>query len=458
MKTDRPPAEESSSWGMHRLAQHISGRNVNSWLRRTAILGRFTGIQVVAQVFNALSGFLIVRTMEKPDYALFTIASSMNATITVLSDSGIAWAALSIGGEVWQDRSRFSRLLHEALQLRWTLSLIAGSIVIPWSLWLLTQNGAGWGQATLITTLTILSFWPAASTAILTIANRLHSRVKEIQRSELLLAGARLLITTGFAVLGWLTTGSAMAAVMIACSVQLWLVQRQVRDLSAYVPSSDSQTESFRPRLLGNVRYMLPNSIFQCLQGSLTVWLLTWFASIKEVADIGALGRLAFIYVLFGAPLNAIISPAFARCNDIKRLRKLFLLTLGAYGVFGIGVLLFCALWPEIVLSLLGEKYQHLHSELLIYMLGLTIMGLNGVCVVLILSKGWVRYLWLNIPAVIATQIGACFTLSLDTVYGAAWFNSCFAIASIATTGPIVLANLRDSLVVREVITTDSVE
>src|SRR5687768_9316734 len=92
---------------------------------RARMLTKFVSVQVAVQLLGAASGILLVWALSQQEYAYFTIANSMLATISILADSGVSIGLTSIGGRVWQDRFRFGELINTALKLRRYLALIA---------------------------------------------------------------------------------------------------------------------------------------------------------------------------------------------------------------------------------------------------------------------------------------------------------------------------------------------
>src|ERR1041385_1686729 len=98
-------------------------------IHRATIRGSFAIVQAIVQVIGFGSGILIIRTLEQREYALFTIANTMQGTINLLADIGISVGLISIGGRVWQDRHRFGQLINTALNFRRKLGAFAVVIV-----------------------------------------------------------------------------------------------------------------------------------------------------------------------------------------------------------------------------------------------------------------------------------------------------------------------------------------
>src|SRR2546423_8818221 len=90
-------------------------------LRLVRQVGGFAWVQMLVQLIGFATGILLIRCMEQREYALFTIANTMQGTINILADIGISIGLTSIGGPVWQDHHRFRKLVSTALKLRRSL-------------------------------------------------------------------------------------------------------------------------------------------------------------------------------------------------------------------------------------------------------------------------------------------------------------------------------------------------
>jgi hypothetical protein len=85
-------------------------------------------------------------------------------------------------------------------------------------------------------------------------------------------------------------------------------------------------------------------------------------------------------------------------------------------GAAAVGV---AAAFPRLILSLLGPQYLHLESELVWMMAASAITLLASAVYLLNTARGWVRGLWLGVPATIAAQIAVALYIDLSTVKGA---------------------------------------
>src|SRR5205085_3517350 len=127
------------------------------------------------------------------------------------------------------------------------------------------------------------------------------------------------------------------------------------------------QNAGDRKDMLRLIRSQAANAVFYCFQGQITIFLISFFArQSSSVAEVGALGRLAMIFVVLANLLANIFVPAFARCQERRQLRSLYFEITGGVSLFCIVVIAAAAIFPDQFLFVLGNKYAHLHRELLL--------------------------------------------------------------------------------------------
>lgn len=155
----------------------------------------------------------------------------------------------------------------------------------------------------------------------------------------------------------------------------------------------------------------------------MTVWLISIFGSTRNIAEVGALGRVAVIFVIFNSVVGNIISPYFSRCHSQNLLRLRYGQFLVAYVVFSMLLLGLVTIFPHQVLWILGAKYAHLQNELILMMLSSIVSGFMGVTWMINAARGWVKLAWLNIPLTLCTQAILLTMLSVSSVRGVILFG-----------------------------------
>ncbi|MFN2542852.1 MAG: lipopolysaccharide biosynthesis protein [Chthoniobacterales bacterium] len=384
------------------------------------IVGNFAIVQGLVQVIGFCSGILIVRTLEQRDYAYFTITNAMLGTINVLADIGISVGLISIGGRVWQDRHRFGQLVNTALTLRKTLGAIVIVVATPVWYFLLARNGAPFHYAAVLILLVLVALIFQLSVSVLSVVPRLRSDIVRIQTIDFTSAVARLFGLVALMYV-FLNAGIALAITAATSLLQFAMLRSYAAGVIDFKALDNAED---RAAMLGFVRKLAANAVFFSLQGQIAVFLISLFArQANSVAEVGALGRLAMIFAVVGNVLTNVFVPAFARAQSPRKLRWLYGAIAGGVIAFGAFVLLAAAIFPEQFLFILGNKYAHLHRELLLMVGAAVLSSVTAALWSLNAARAWVAGSWLYIPLTLVTQIALIPFVDFSTVAGVLMFN-----------------------------------
>ena len=383
-------------------------------------IGNYAVVQGAVQTIAFSSGILLVRWLPQREYAFFTIANAMQATLMLLADIGISVGLMSIGGRVWQDRYRFGELIVTGLAIRKKLAAAAIVIVAPILFAMLTKNGASAIYTLVLIAFVLAGFSIQLSVDVFSVVPRLHSDIRRIQKIDFICATVRLLLILGLIYL-FATAGVAVAIASASFLLQYLLLRAyaaKIVDLNA------NQNAEDRQEIVRLIKSLAANALFYCFQGQITVFLISFFAHrTASVAEVGALGRLAMIFTVLMNMLTNIFVPAFARCHDKRKLHYLYAAIAGGVILFSSVVLFGAAFFPNQFLLVLGNRYTHLHRELLL-MVGAAVMtALSGTLWLLNASKAWISGSWLYIPLTLTTQIALIPFTDFSSVAGVLTFN-----------------------------------
>ena len=401
-------------------------------LQRARIVGNFAFVQAVVQIVGFLSGILLIRYLDQREYAYFTIANTMQGTLNVLADIGISIGVVSIGGRVWHDPHRFGQLVNSALRLRRKLGAVAILIVTPILYFMLVKNGAPLSYTAILIVAVLAGLAVQLRLGVLSVVPRLRSDIGRIQTIDLTGAVARLLALLALMYL-FLNGAVALAVGSATLLLQYWLLRKYVAgviDLKA--PENPEDREAMR----GFIRSQAANAVFFCLQGQITIFLITIFGrQVSSIAEVGALGRLAMIFAVLSNLLSNVFTPAFARCQSLRKLGWQYAVIVGGVACFSLAIIAAAAFFPRQFLFVLGGKYAHLERELLLMVGGAVINVLAGTLWSLNTSKAWVTGSWLYIPLTLATQLALIPFTDFSSVAGVLTFN-------LVSTIPSLLLNL----------------
>lgn len=412
-----PPTLDESSTPLIRRALH-----------RARIVGNFAIVQALVQIIGFLSGILLIRSLSQREYAYFTIANTMQGTINLLADIGISVGLISIGGRVWQDRHRFGQLINTALRVRKKLGTLAIIVVTPIMYSMLVKNGSSISYTIVLIAIVLAGLLIQLSLGVLSVVPRLRSDIGRIQLIDLTGAVVRFLLLVALLFV-FLDAGVATliaTAVLLLQYVMLRTYAADVVDLGAPENVED------RREMIRLTKHLAPNAVFYCLQGQITIFLISFFGHrASAVAEVGALGRLAMIFTVLSNLLTNVFVPAFARCQDPRKLWWLFAGIVGGVTLISALIMLAAEVFPQQFLFVLGSKYSHLDRELLLMVGGAVLGAVAGTLWALNASKAWVAGSWLYIPLTLGTQVALVPFTDFSSVIGVLTFNLFSVIPSL---------------------------
>jgi O-antigen/teichoic acid export membrane protein len=389
-------------------------------LRFAREVGRFAWLQMFVQLIGFTTGILLVRRLEQHEYALFTIANTMQGAINVLADIGIGIGLISIGGRVWQNPHRFGELVSTGMKLRRKLGAVSVLVVTPVLYFMLVKNGASVFYAAGLIAAVLAGLYAQLSFGVLDVVPRLHSDFRQIQKIDFTGSLARLAVIGALALV-FLNAGLAVLVGSGTLLLQYLMLRRYAAGM---IDLHAAENPEDRKAMIGFIRSRAANAMFFCLQGQITIFLITFFGHrVGAVAEVGALGRLAMIFSVLGNLLTNIFAPAFARCQERRQLGWLYAGIAGGVAGFSLLVLGGAALLPNEFLFVLGSKYSHLQHALLLMVGGAILNMMASTVWTLNASRAWIVGSWLYIPITLGTQLLLIPFTDFSSVDGVLTFN-----------------------------------
>ena len=390
---------------------------IQDWARLITITG---SAQILVQVMALAGGIIVIRLLSPGEYALYTIANTMLGTMLVLADGGISNSMLAQGGKVWQNPQKLGMVLNTGLQLRRKFAVFSLMAALPILIFLLNRHEASWKIILMITLSLIPVFVSSLSGVILQVGPKLHQQINGLQKNQVTMNFGRLLLLAS--VLFFFPL--AFLAILSMLLPQIWSNRQLKKTSSQYIEWDQQADEQVKKEILKLVRRILPGSIYYCISGQLTIWLITLFGSTLAVAQAGALSRLAMILNIFSVLFGTLIGPRFARLvahRNVLMNRYLQLLT----GLFLLAMVLVSVTWIFHVhaLWILGEGYSGLKTELILNIAASCLGMIAGACFTLYTSRGWAIHPFLSIPLSILSIITGMLLFDLSTIRGILFLN-----------------------------------
>tara|TARA_R100000027_G_scaffold67357_2_gene65754 strand:- start:8237 stop:9424 length:1188 start_codon:yes stop_codon:yes gene_type:complete len=358
---------------------------------------------------------LVIRLLPVEEYAYYTIANTMLGAMTILADGGISTGVTALGGRVWKDRDSLGKIVATGISLRRKFALVSLAVAIPILIYLLKKNGASSIMSGLIALSLIPVFFANLTKSILEIPPKLHQRVGPLQRIQVSTSLLRLLFT---AFTLFIFPLSAMA--ILCTGLPQLIANRKTKDLSQNYTARNSQPDNHNQKeILKIVRRVLPGSIYYVFAGQITIWVISVFGNTTSIADVGALGRLSQILVLYSSFAGILLIPRFARAPSIRSvLIEQHSIIIGSAVIFCSGIIVFFTIFPEIFLLLLGAQYSSLDTALALSITGGSINLITGIMHSTNISRGWIIRPLISIPSTLIIQILIISSSELSTTIG----------------------------------------
>lgn len=400
-----------------KIKEHPKYETVLNWTKLISITG---SAQIIVQAVGFASGILIIRLLPVEEYAFYTLANTMLGTMAVLTDGGISIGVMSAGGKVWQDKQKLGTVLATGLDLRRKFAIGSLIVSIPILFYLLLHNGASWLMTVLISLAMIPAFYAALSDSLLEIIPKLKQTILPLQQNQVEVGLGRLLLTGLFI----FAFPFGYIAILAAGIPRIWgniRLRKIVYKLAAIDQEPDVEVKK---EILDLVKRILPTSIYYCVSGQITIWLISIFGNTTSLAQLGALGRLSVMLSVFGAIITTLIVPRFAKLAlDKKLLLERFIQILFMLIVLLSIVVLIVYLFPTPILWILGKGYSDLNDELLLSIIGSCIGLITGIVFSLYSSRGWAMSPILMIAINLASITFLASVLDLSNLSGALYFN-----------------------------------
>jgi O-antigen/teichoic acid export membrane protein len=360
----------------------------------------FLSLQALSQVAAALAGILVVRRLPISDFAIYAIATSVQASLAVLSDIGVTTLLLSRVGQFHNDTSRLAELARTARAFRvrlllWTLTVAAP--VLWFALGESRPNVFHWVLILLVL---------GAIVAVQVSSSLDGTMLLALLRAERQQAGQFLGSLSRLAAFGVILPSSptyltALCINLVGAGVPAVLYRRTLAKL---LPPTDKTNDDDLRSFQAFVKTQFINAAYFAFSAQVTIWLVGLLGTSQVVAEVGALGRLSNIIVLAQSAILGVIAPRMARYRDAAAFRLRYLQIVGA-AIAGSILLTAVAIWlPAPLLWVIGPKYGGLANTLPIavatactFTISVTMFSLNS-------AKGWFDHNWVAVPLTIVVQ------------------------------------------------------
>jgi O-antigen/teichoic acid export membrane protein len=395
--------------------------------------------QVLLQMLSFICGILVIRLLPTHEYALYTLANTMLATMILLADSGVSTGVMAQAARVWDDNDKLGAVLVTGFVLRKKFALVSLLIAFPALLYLLLRHGFSWSMSALIFISLVPAFFTGLSGTLLEIVFKLRQHIIPLQKVQVMNNLGRLvLIASLLIIFPW-----AFIAILAAGIPQIWANRRLRNDSMAHVNWQQKPDPAVRKEIMLIVKRALPGAVYYCLSGQITIWLISVFGNSTAIAQMGALGRLAMVLSVFTVLFSTLVSPRFAKLPPSKEiLLKLFLNIMSGLLLLTLLITCFTWLFPSEMLWILGKNYSGLNIELLLYVADSCLGLLWGSAYILGTTRGWNIHPGFSITVSISSIVVGAMVIDISTVRGVLLLNLFVSLIQVFMYGSYTLLKI----------------
>jgi hypothetical protein len=394
-------------------------REFVAWSRKWAgKLTLFSGLEIAARVLQMLAALVVVRNMEKEQYAWYSLANGFQGMLGFITMIGAGAAIYSIGGSLVGNPTAMGSLINAVKRWRGFMLAVSIPIVLPFFAFLLYRNGCPPLLIGLLFVLAIVILVLEIQRHLLAAPLELAMEFNLLQKVEVLCGVVRVLALLGLVVLAWMNPVSVflVAALFVSWLPVLILPRFSARHADPKAPIASPATGR---QIRGLSFAALPGSISYMVEAQFAGIFIALSGHTAGVADLGAITRIGLLVAVPAAIIERIITPKLARLTVHGDLARAWRRALLFGATVGVGLILGVTVFRHWILLLLGPAYAGLESELVLFAV---FQGVSFFCranASIIEAKGWLKRSWLRPIVVIGSMAVAAFFLPITTVSGA---------------------------------------
>ena len=388
--------------------------------RSRKMLVYLTG-QGAVQLLNAATGLLLLRWLSVKDYAQYILAFSFSVALGLLTDLGFSGTIVALVGPRGNDPKVIGSYIRSGRHLRNLLLLICSPVAAILFIRICRQHQWDILTSTVLYISIVVSIYFNGTVSYFGAPLLIRGQLTQYYRSQIGAAIFRIATCGLLFMTGWLSAWTASWINVLAFFLTGLLYVRASRPF-VQIPHTlqRSATHQMWHYILPN----LPSLIFFSLQGQISLFLISLFGGTRSIAEVGALGRLAQLFLLFSGFNGTVIEPFIARLPD-KQVLRYFLLIAACGTALAGSISLLGFYFPGLLLPLLGPRYASLHEDIGWVVLSSCIGYLVGVLWTMTAARRWIYWetTWVTIGCILLTQVTFAWRVGVTSTFHAVLFG-----------------------------------
>ncbi len=406
---------------MKTLIQFVGEHLASVHLRRRArVVAVYLAGQGIVQLITLVIGLFMMRWLVVAEYAQFSLAFSFQTTFTMLTDLGITATITALVGRRIHNAAVVGEYVRSGRHVRNLMLLLLSPFALLFYAYIARLHHWAAGTSALLFGAIVFSVYASGVVSCFSPALLINRQLSSYYRYNLAGVLARGLGTTCMYFLHWLNAWAAAWINAAGIFLQGLLSRRKAAQF-AILPLKTNP--AITRQMFNYAMPNIPSMIFYSLQGQVSIYLISIYGSTRNIAEVGALGRLGQVFLLLSTFNPTVIEPFMARQARHRVLRYYLLILSVAIAICAI-ISLAGFLEPQWILWLIGPNYAKLRHEVGWLMLSSCFSYLIGVVWYMSTARRWVYWStsWLTIAMIVAAQAIFLSLVRIDSTLHAIYF------------------------------------
>jgi len=395
------------------------------------------------QLLQLVTGFVLINWLSKGDYATYTMVIAIQSAAAVLVDMGVTQPLTSLIGGKSEDRAHVGRYITASRYFRDRLLLIGCVLLLP--VFFLASGKGEWSWSLCL----LLWLWVALSlvfrswTSIYSSVLLLQQKLRAMYAYTLAGGAFRLAAIAACHALGFLTAQWAILFGAVQAFIAGWGVRRLALP-KLLRPPAGSALKQEKKEILEFALPRAPSLVYFSFEGQITVFLIAIFGSTAGIAEVGALGRLGMLFLIFNRMSLEIVNPYFARIEPARVLPRFLFVFLASCSL----LLLASAssfFFPQAYLWILGDGYQHLEYAVFLVMTAGGVHLVTRMTFAVILARKYI-YRWFALADILPDLLvlAVCTAIfDLSDIHGVLYLGLTMAVGKLVVKIAMLVYGLR---------------
>lgn len=356
--------------------------------------------QGVAQAITLFLGIVVVNLLPIEEYALYIIANAILVVVSIGSNFGLSQGIISIGSGHRADQGYVGALFNAARWWTHRFMVLAIFISIGFSALLFMENPWPLSIQVAIVTIVIFAGWAQVGSSLGRAVLNIHHDARSLFHVSIGESGMRM------ALLPICIIWPAAIAVLLVNLVGTFVgsriaLHRARRKFDRYAKEGPEE----RKALIRFISPLVLINVYFVFQGQIAILLLSVYADIRAVAEIGALGRLGQVFNVFMLLNSFLVHPIFARVRSRSDYLSSLAWLVFALAAFSTAVMISAFLLPEWWLLILGDQYASLTKELPIAIVSSLLTLAGASFYVVVIARGSTKWQSMAILPCLGSQL-----------------------------------------------------